>query len=86
MSVNDGGFMEFLEEVVDEFMENVLMLVRFVKFWIKFLKRGLKNNNNLGKGCLGGRPKLKSFDEVEKEFDNLIEDEAETSVADSDSY
>ena len=49
-------------------------------------KRGPKNNNNLGKGRSGGRPKPKSFDEVEKEFDILIEDEAETSVADSDSY
>lgn len=85
-SVNDGGPMELSEEVVDEFMENVPMSVRLAKFRTKSSKRGPKNNNNLGKGRSGGRPKPKSFDEVEKEFDNLIEDEAETPVADSDSY
>ena len=85
-SVNDGGPMELSEEVVDEFMENVPMSVRLAKFRTKSSKRGPKNNNNLGKGRSGGRPKPKSFYEVEKEFDNLIEDEAETSVADSDSY
>ena len=81
--------MELSEEVVDEFMEEVPMSVRLAKFCSKTGKKfSSKSENNSG----NNRPKPDKNQRKEKglkvrvEKDNLIDNELETYVADSDSY
>lgn len=88
-SVTDGGPMELSEEVVDEFMEEVPMSVRLAKFRSKTGKKfSSKSENDSG----NNRPKPNKNQRKEKglkvrvEKDNLIDNELETYIADSDSY
>ena len=88
-SVRDGGPMELSEEVVDEFMEDVPMSIRLAKFRSRTGKKSdvkkekVKNNTRSvpNRNHRNGR----NFEEV-VEKDNLIGDDSETSVAESDSF
>ena len=88
-SVRDGGPMELSEEVVDEFMEDVPMSIRLAKFRSRTGKKSdvqkEKGRNNTRSVPNRNHRNGRNFEEV-VEKNNLIGDDSETSVAESDSF
>ena len=82
--------MELSEEVVDEFMENVPMSIRLAKFRSR---TGKKSDVRKGKISSSDRSlpsknsgNVKDFGGISFKKNNLIDDDSEASVAESDSF
>nr|CCH64091.1 movement protein [Tobacco mosaic virus]CCH64103.1 movement protein [Tobacco mosaic virus]CCH64106.1 movement protein [Tobacco mosaic virus] len=89
-NVRDGGPMELTEEVVDEFMEDVPMSIRLAKFRSR---TGKKSDVRKGKVSSSDRSvpnknyrNVKDFGGMSFKKNNLIDDDSETTVAESDSF
>lgn len=88
-SVRDGGPMELTEEVVDEFMEDVPMSIRLAKFRSRTGKksdvRKDKVSSNDRSVSIKNHRNVKDFGGMFKK-NNLIDEDSETFVAESDSF
>ncbi len=88
-SVREGGPMELTEAVVDEFMENVPMSVRLAKFRSRTRKKSDVRKEKVSSNERSVPKKdyrdVKDFGGVFKK-NNLIDDDSEAFVAESDSF
>lgn len=88
-SVRDGGPMELTEEVVDEFMEDVPMSIRLAKFRSRTGKksdvRKDKVSSNDRSVSIKNHRNVEDFGGMFKK-NNLIDEDSETFVAESDSF
>ena len=88
-SVRDGGPMELSEEVVDEFMEDVPMSIRLAKFRSRTGKKSDVRKGKVGSNdrsvSIKNHRNVKDFGGMFKK-NNLIDEDLETFVAESDSF
>ena len=88
-SVSDGGPMELTEEVVDEFMEDVPMSIRLARFRSRTRKKSDVRKEKVGsndRSVPKNHRNVKDFGGMNSKKNNLIDDDSETSVAESDSF
>ena len=82
--------MELTEEVVDEFMEDVPMSIRLAKYRSRIGKKSDVRKGKVGSNDRSlpnkNRMNVKDFGGMSFKKNNLIDDDSETSVAESDLF